>query len=62
MTVDEIIEKTAQKVLDNLSGYSFQEQAYMLGQVADMLVDMESDVLMMEYGLTENTERNESID
>ena len=48
-----MIEITAEKVLNSLSGFSFPEQAYMLQEIAEKLKDMASECLLIEYGLIE---------
>ena len=50
--MDEMIEITAEKVLNSLSGWSFSEQAYMLREIAEKLKDMASECLQIEYGST----------
>jgi hypothetical protein len=54
--MDEMIETIAEKVLNSLSGWSFSEQAYMLGEIAERLKDMASEHLMTEFGLPEEKE------
>jgi len=51
--MDETIEKTAEKVLNSLSGYSFPDQAYMLNEIADRLREYAGECLQLEYGLKE---------
>jgi len=49
MTMDEMIEKTAERVLNDLSRYGFSDQAYMLHEIAKKLKEMEWDCLILEY-------------
>jgi hypothetical protein len=50
--MDKTIEILSEKVLISLSGWSFPDQAYMLGEIAEKLKDMAGECLEIEYGLT----------
>jgi len=47
--MDEMIEITAEKVLNSLSGFSFPDQAYMLYEIAEKLKEYAGECLQAEY-------------
>jgi hypothetical protein len=47
--MDEMIEITAEKVLNSLSGYSLPDQAYLLQEIAEKLKAMADGCLREEY-------------
>ena len=49
--MDEMIEITAEKVVNSLSGFSFTDQAYMLNEIAEKLKEYADECLTLEYGL-----------
>ncbi|MDR1370912.1 MAG: hypothetical protein LBJ72_12445 [Dysgonamonadaceae bacterium] len=51
--MDETIEILSEKVLNSLSGWSFPEQSYMLGEIAEKLKGMAGECLELKYGLTD---------
>ena len=56
MTMDEMIKKTAEKVLSSLSCWGWADQAYMLYEIADRLKEYADECLQLEYGITSETE------
>ena len=53
MNMDEMIEITAEKVFNSLSGYNYPDQAYMLHEIAEKLKGLASECLAMEYFFVE---------
>lgn len=51
--MDEMIEITAEKVFNSLSGYNYPDQAYMLHEIAEKLKGLASECLAMEYFFVE---------
>jgi hypothetical protein len=51
--MDEMIEITAEKVWNSLSGYGWTDQHYMLNEIAEKLKEFSHECLAIEYGLTE---------
>jgi sulfur transfer protein SufE len=51
--MDEMIEITAEKVFNSLSGFSWSDQAYMLIEIAKKLRNYASECLEVEYGIEE---------
>ncbi|MCL2651152.1 MAG: hypothetical protein FWD60_09050 [Candidatus Azobacteroides sp.] len=51
--MDEMIEITAEKVLNSLDGYSFMDQAYILREIAGRLDKLADECLLQEYSLKE---------
>ena len=49
--MDEMIEKTAEKVLSSLSGWGWADQAYMLHKIADRLMLFADECLRLEYSI-----------
>jgi len=54
--MEEVIEITAEKIVNSLSGWTLVDQAYMLNEIAEKLKVMASECLQMEYGLISETE------
>ena len=54
--MDEMIEKTAEKIYSDLSGWGWADQAYMLNEIADKLREYADECLQLEYGLEAETE------
>ena len=48
-----MIEATAEKVFNSLSGWSWGEQSYMLLEIAEKLREYASECLQIEYGTNE---------
>ena len=51
--MDEMIEKTVEEVRNSLSGFSWQDQAFMFTEIAERLKAEAHECLVIEYGLTE---------
>jgi hypothetical protein len=51
--MDEMIEITVEKVVAGISGWSWTDQAFMLGEIAEKLKEAAHECLCMEYGFTE---------
>jgi hypothetical protein len=49
--MDKKIEEMKRMVLDSIAGFSFAEQAYMLGEIAERLKEEADICLEIEYGL-----------
>jgi hypothetical protein len=49
--MDKKIEEMKRMVLDSIAGFSFTEQAYMFGEIAERLKEEADICLEIEYGL-----------
>jgi hypothetical protein len=54
--MDGTIEILSEKVQNSLSGWPLGEQAYMMREIADRLIEMAGECLKMEYVLTDGNE------
>jgi len=54
--MDEMIEKTAKKAFNDLSGWGWADQAYMLNVIADKLREYADECLQLEYGFETDLE------
>jgi hypothetical protein len=52
--MDKAIENAVKTVMDAISGFSFVDQAYMCGEIADRLKDEASLCMEIEYSLHES--------
>jgi len=54
--MDEFIDTLKEKIINSLSGYPLDEQAFIITALADKLLDERSELLTREYSQTNNEE------
>lgn len=51
--MDEMIEKLVNETIKEISGFTWMDQSFILGEISDRLTQYSHTCLMNEYGLSE---------